>query len=229
LGIQTNEYWLRRYKERHNGGALYTKRREDDKRFFNRPRFRIEHDENRYPSIYAPARTYLPLDISRKYLRIHIRNKGKTVAQNCKASLIVIRSYPKQQQYPAIEDVQLAWEGSSNEVNVNTTIAREIQPDERALLHVIFSDSSFPNIPVKPPTPIHAVISSKETLDTSFQPRIIEHGFVIGDFNIEITTHSDNTKAHKCYFRVHVGEQWDMLSMKRMTWFEVSRLRLRSW
>jgi hypothetical protein len=33
-----------------------------------------------------------------------------------------------EQQYPAIEDIQLAWEGQAGEVNVNTTHKKDIQP-----------------------------------------------------------------------------------------------------
>ena len=195
--------------------VIYTQRCKNNKGFFSKPRFTIEHDENKYPNIYAPARTYQSLNLSRKYPRIRVRNKGKTVAQNCKASLIV-KPRIQGQQYPSIEDVQLAWEGSSNEVNTNTTIIRDIQPDEKARLHVIFSDSSFPNIHVDSPAPIYAVISSKEVLDTYIKPRIIEHGFVVGDFDIEVTICSDNAKAHKCHFRIHVRENWLGLSMERL-------------
>ena len=53
-------------------------------------------------------------------------------------------------QYPAIEDVQLAWEGQSGDVNVNTIIEKDIPPYGEELLHVVFSDSSFPNTPVDP-------------------------------------------------------------------------------
>jgi hypothetical protein len=73
-------------------------------------------------------------------------------------------------------------------------------------LHIIFSDSSFPNTPVDPPTPIHAVISSKQDLDT-FSLHV-EHGFVVG------------------IFKVHVGKQWDRLEMKQLSWSQRRRVKL---
>lgn len=105
---------------------------------------------------------------------------------------------------------------------------RHIQPGEKGLIQVIFSDSAFSTISVRPPNPIHAVISSKEALD-AFHPRIIEHGFTVGDFKIEIAITSDNSRPHKSYFRVHVGNQWDRLSMSNLSWFEGLVAKLRSW
>jgi hypothetical protein len=90
-----------------------------DKRFFNRLRLHITHNQKKYPSIYAPERTYQPQNTSRRYLRIHVKNKGKKKAENCTAKLRVIPQNDEQ-QYPAIEDIQLAWEGKIGEVNVDT-------------------------------------------------------------------------------------------------------------
>jgi hypothetical protein len=116
------------------------------KDFFNRPRLSIKYDENKHPSIYAPARTYPSAGISRKYLRIHVENNGNVAAHKCKARLRVIRTV--NQQYPAIEDVVLAWEDSEGDVNMNTTTEKDVHPNAPELLHVIFSDSSFPDIPI---------------------------------------------------------------------------------
>ena len=190
--------------------------------FFNKSRLSIKHDEREYPSIYAPTRTYTSVNISRKYLRIHVENKGNVTAYKCKARLRVIRTVD--QQYPTIEDVQLAWEGSKGDINVNTTIEKDIYPNAPELLHVIVSDSSFPNIPVEPSNhPIHAVISSKDTLDT-FNPRIIEHGFVVGDFVFGIIVTAERAKCIS-YFRVHIDSQWDKLSMKKLSVLETLRIR----
>jgi hypothetical protein len=191
------------------------------KDFFNKPRLSIKQDEKKYPSIYAPARTYTSVGISRKYLRIHVENRGNVAAYKCKARLRVIRTVD--QQYPAIEDVVLVWEGSKGDVNMNTTIEKDVHPNAPELLHVIFSDSSFPNIPVEPSNPIHAVISSKNMLDT-FNPRIIEHGFVVGDFVFGIIV---NTERAKCisYFKVHIDSEWDKLSMRKLSVFETLRIK----
>ena len=135
--------------------------------------------------------------------------------KNCRARLIVIPT--AQQQYPAIQDVPLTWEGQ--DVNVDTNIEKDIQPNSRELLHIIFSDSTFPTVNVDPPTPIHAVISREEFLDNT-SSQFIESGFIVGDFKIKVTITSDNAKECKSYFSVYVGNEWDQLSMKKIPWFK---------
>jgi len=189
--------------------------------FFRRARLHIQHNERRYSSIYAPARTYPNIGISRKYLRIQVRNRGKEVATNCEARLIVIRTIA--QQSPAIEEVILGWEGTVGNVNKNIQRTQFIDPKSRQLLHIVFSDSTFPTIQVDPPNPIHAVISSKATLDSFINPRIIEHGFVPGQFIVKISVTSENANCHE-YFKIDVNNQWDKLSMKKLSWLEKRKL-----
>lgn len=175
----------------------------------------VEHD-NKYPSIYAPERTYR--DIHRKYLRIYVKNKHGSIACCCRSTLRVIPTI--QQQYPAVQDVALTWEGSAGDVNMNTSIEKDIQPNSRELLHVVFSDSTFPLIAVNPPTPIHAVVSSKDVLDTFDNQNIIERGFIIGKFTIRITVTANNAKSHESYFVVYVDKKWNKLKMKRLSRFK---------
>lgn len=79
-------------------------------------------------------------------------------------------------------------------MKVNTNIEKDIQPNSKELLHVIFSDSTFPSVKVDPPTPIHAMISTKELLDNT-KNQFVERGFTVGDFKIKVTITSDNAKA----------------------------------
>jgi hypothetical protein len=201
--------------------TIRTNIRERHNRFFRRARLHIQHNEKKFRSIYAPARTYPNIGISRKYLRIYVRNKGKEVATNCEARLIVIRAIG--QQSPAIEEVVLGWEGIVGNVNKNIQITHSIDPKSRQLLHVVFSDSTFPTIQVDPPNPIHAVISSKATLDSFINPRIIEHGLVPGQFIVKINVISENANCYE-YFKINVDNQWDMISMKKLSWFEKRKL-----
>lgn len=196
---------------------------------FFRPRLSMEYNVKTYPSIYSPDRTYPIVGISRRYLRMYVKNAklASKVAENCNASLIVI-PLNSGIQYPANEYVKLAWEGSVNEVNVKTKTSRHIQPGEKGLLHLIFSDSTFPSVQVNPPSPIYAVVSSKDALDV-FHPRIIEHGFLIGSFIVEVSITSDNSRPCKCYFKVDVGDQWNNLTMSKLSWFHGQIIRLRSW
>jgi hypothetical protein len=56
-----------------------------------------------------------------------LKTEERKKAENCVAKLIVILQNDEQ-QYPAIEDIQLAWEGQAGEVNVNTTHKKDRQP-----------------------------------------------------------------------------------------------------
>jgi hypothetical protein len=56
-----------------------------------------------------------------------LKTEERKKAENCVAKLIVILQNDEQ-QYPAIEDIQLAWEDQAGEVNVNTTHKKDIQP-----------------------------------------------------------------------------------------------------
>jgi hypothetical protein len=131
---------------------------------------------------------------------------------------MVIETIP--QQYPSIQEVALTWEGVAGDVNMNTSVEKDIQPNSKELLHVGFSDSTFPTTSVNPPTSIHAVISSKDLLDTFDNQHIIERAFIVGDFTIKIIITSDNAKSCNSYFSVHVGKEWNELRMKRLSLFK---------
>lgn len=103
-------------------------------------------------------RTYIDTQVSRTYLRVHVKNSGGETATNCEARLITIPTI--QQPYPAVQEVTLGWEGSVDNVNENIEPRKEIGPKSRELVHIVFLDSSFPARPVDPPDPKHAVISS---------------------------------------------------------------------
>jgi hypothetical protein len=156
---------------------------------------------------------------------MRVRNKGKKKAENCIAKLRVIPQN-NEQQYPAIQDISLAWEGQTRDVNVDITLKKDIQPHGEELLHVIFSDSSFPNVPADPPTPIHAAISSKENLGT-FSLHI-EQGLVVGNYVVKITITSDDThkKPYTAFFNVFVDKEWNNLEMKRLSWSKRRRVKL---
>ncbi len=127
------------------------------------------------------------------------------------------------QPYPAIQEVILGWEGSVDGVNENIEPGKDINPKSRELVHVVFSDSSFPTISVDPPPPKHAVISSTAAL-TAQTPRIVENGYSPADYDIKITVTSGNVSC-RGYFRLHVDTQWNRLSMRKLSWFEKRRLR----
>ena len=120
------------------------------KDFLMNPELVVEYDE-KYSSEYSPKLTYQPQNIWRKFLRIHVRNKHRRIAYCCRATLMVRRLVA--QQNPAVQEVALTWEGWSGNVNMNTSLEKDIQPNSKELLHVMFSDSTFPTTHVDPPVP----------------------------------------------------------------------------
>ena len=117
----------------------------------------------------------------------------------------------------------LGWEGQAGTVNVNMESSKDIDPKARQLVHVVFSDSSFPTRTVDPPSPIDAVISSRDAL-VFRPPRIIEHGFVPGDFIVKISITCERASCED-YFRIRVGNEWNRLTMSKLRWFEKNRFR----
>ncbi|MGH9911853.1 MAG: hypothetical protein ACRD4W_05380 [Nitrososphaeraceae archaeon] len=188
--------------------------RESRSRFFRKPELIIEYD-NKRPNIHWPARTctFNDVTIHRQYLRVNIWNKGQGPAEHCKARLIV-KPINNQKQYPSIEYVELAWGGDTRYIQVNTITEESIQPKERKLLHIIFSDSQFPSVKGDPPNPIHACILSKQNLErVGIFP--VEQGFIVGEFVVEITVVSGRAHVRE-EFIIHVDEEWSKLSMEKM-------------
>jgi hypothetical protein len=203
-----------------SNNCVHTYCRKSRSRFFRKPKLKIQHDEANLPAIYSPQRTYTDTQISRTYLRIHVRNSGGETATNCEARLITIPTV--EQPYPAIQEAILGWEGSVDGVSEKIEPRKDINPKSRELVHVVFSDSSFPTIPVDPPEPKHAVISSMSAL-RSERPRIVENGYSPADYDIKITVTSGNVSC-RAYFRLHVDAQWNRLSMRKLGWLEKRRL-----
>ena len=78
---------------------------------------------------------------------------------------------------------------------------------------------------MNPPSPIHAVISSKEALQ-SLTPRIIEHGLVPGNFIVKITVTSEKANCHEC-FEIHIDREANKLTMKKFLGSKNVRLAIR--
>lgn len=201
----------------------YRHRGKTRNRFFRRPRLKIQYDENRFPAIYVPQRTYVDTQVSRTYLRVYVKNFGGEPARDCEARLITIPTV--KQPYPAIQEVVLGWEGSVDGVNDKIESNKDIEPKSRQLVHIVYSDSSFPARDVKPPEPKHAVIASTAAL-TDVRPRIVENGYSSADYviRISITSESASTSCSE-YFRLHVDNRWNKLSMRKLTWLEKRRIR----
>ncbi|MGB7955091.1 MAG: hypothetical protein WCF23_14020 [Candidatus Nitrosopolaris sp.] len=69
----------------------------------------------------------------------------------------------KYQQYPAVQEIALTWEGSAGDVNMSTSVEKDRQPNSKELLHVMIFWSV---VSTTTHTPIYIVIPSKDVFDT---------------------------------------------------------------
>ena len=173
---------------------------------FFRPILRIEFDSQKESNTFAPAHN------DTKYLKIKVRNSGKSTANNCNAKVKVIADelhhfmdVPSLDKYYA-----LVWGSEPDLSDLKDTV--NIQKDNWDILHVVFANSSFPSTQVAAPTR-YASFSKKERLKTN--EVVIQDSFTVGDFLIEIIVNSDetNTRAH---FKVHVDTDYTKLSMNML-------------
>jgi hypothetical protein len=187
--------------------------------FFRKPKLSIEHSLTEELDTFAPARTFLDLNgrYTQNYLRIRVRNKGHSVAHNCRAQLRVI--IPKSANlilYPSRDTKQLTWGRSADKSDISEQI--DIHPIiGEGLCHVIFSDSRIMGIQNR-----YAFISILKRLrENEFSE---EDGFATGNLVVYVIVSSD--EAHcKCKFKIEVPGHFNAIRMCRLTRFESFKLR----
>jgi hypothetical protein len=194
--------------------------------FFIRPKLCVEFSENRELNTFSPERTIISdttgLTITRKYKRVRIRNKGKGLANNCRARLrVIIPKSANLARYTSDDYRILFWEGTG--IQENVSVEKNIQPKEGLeLVHVVFSDTRFRNASMEG----EHKFASISTNDSSNNFKIVvEDGFAEGDFIIEIIITSDE-RATKIRFRVHVDQDFMGLPMNKLSRFENLKVRL---
>ena len=168
--------------------------------FFSKAKLSIEHDENQ-PHTFSPELGLVTQDgnilCTQKYLRIFVKNKGRSIAHRCKAELQLVNEDTPYRK-PSTDLKPLTWSGPSLEKDIGAKNGKE-------LLHVVFSDSRLSKLPENPEDiNIYALASTMESLYNPARMWRAQDGFGAGDFNIEITITSEEGQVAKSNFRIVV-------------------------
>jgi len=172
---------------------------------FFRPKLCIEFDEND-TNTFSPA-----FNNNTKYLKVRIRNYGRSTAHNCKGKVRVIPNGVDSMNYPSTEVKKLVW-GSTPDLT-DLRESTDIQKRDEEMLHVVFAFRSFPLVyTINTPTR-YASFSIKERLE-KIELRVND-SFTSGDFDIEISVFSDETNTKRC-FRIHIGTSYINVGMNML-------------
>jgi hypothetical protein len=172
----------------------------------------IDFDCNKDPNTFCPAHGFG--NFEQKYLRVRVRNNGWGVASNCSAYIHVpVPRVADSANYPSTELKPLAFGRTPDKTDLSPSV--EIHPKiGHAILHVIFSDSSFANIPIRNAPRRYASISILERLQNN--DLRVEDSFTLGDFDINLLVTSDRGHC-KGKLRVHVDTNHLALSMTKLS------------
>jgi len=116
------------------------------------------------------------LGISRRWLKIRVKNTGSAAAYNCKAKLAVTEGTSQVRPH---DTKRLIWDDSSESVTISPKKDSE-------LLHIAFTDSNFG----LNQNQIFAMISDSQS--ERFPPKTAQNGLGMGKFTITITVTSEN-------------------------------------
>jgi hypothetical protein len=174
---------------------------------FFRPILRIEFDQDNEPNTFAPAHN------ETKYLKIRIRNRGKSTARNCNAKAKVIPNEVHFMDVPSLDKFfTLVWGSEPDLSDLKESV--DIQKDNWDILHVVFANRSFAQNPTEVNTPRrYASLSKKERLKKN--ELTVEDSFTEGNFQIEVIVNSEETNT-KARFKVHVDSDYINLSMNML-------------
>ena len=152
---------------------------------FFRPILRIEFDQDNEPNTFAPASN------PRKFLKIRVRNSGKSTAHDCEATVkVIIPPNVESYKFPSDDAKKLVWGLKPDLSDLKESI--NIKKNSTEMLHVVFADSIFPSVPFQEGTRY----ASFSTMDKfSKRSLTVQDSFSDGEFEIEISINAEETNT----------------------------------
>jgi hypothetical protein len=181
-------------------------------RFFFKPKLSIEYDN--LPDINIEQNT-LPYGNLRRILKIIVKNCGKSIAENCEASLTFVKS--DNSRPPSRDLKKLMWD---NYQEYRTIGAK----NGEATLYVMYSDSNFINEqydlgadkPLEENKKTYAQISTVRSFSETNpnQNKFVQDGLGIGNTDFKLIVRSIDGAYAEQNIRIKVSQDWQDLSMK---------------
>jgi hypothetical protein len=146
--------------------------------------------------------------ISRRFLKISVRNTGLAVAKHCNAMLRVVHWDEQNSLRPSREWKPLRWD-----IGVNYTDIGAVNGS--SMLHVALSDNRVGTLDIPDR---YAFVS---TPDVVKYPELaawrMQDGMSVGDFDFELVVRAKTGHEISGIFRVHVTAKWEELAMERIS------------
>ena len=175
--------------------------------------FTVEYNPQVSPFQYAPMLEIMTVtgqrtNISRKYIKIGIRNTGGIVAKQCRATLQVLTSVPPTTRLPSGEQKVLLWDTGQNYQDIGINRAE--------YLHVVLSDSRL-GVVIPAAENCFALVSTPDTVNMIPAGGIraqdcMGQGAI--DFRLIVT--SESGESIETTLRVHVTTNWQDLAMEKV-------------
>jgi hypothetical protein len=180
---------------------------------FFRPKLRLEFDINE-PTTFTPHLGNGNTEY--RFLKLRIRNTGHRPLHNCMAQIHILipRNNIDRMDFPSDEYKQLAWDRSTNLSNLSE--ATDIQGHNFSLVHVVFSERRFVGR--------YACVSTFRDLRSGNHRT--EDTFVNRHYVAKILITTDEGPHVKTFFDIEVNQNWELLTMHRMSWIRTKIWKL---
>lgn len=181
------------------------------KTYFTKPKLKIhfENDPSIDTSMYRRELEFFSptgqrIGLSRKYLKVLIRNIGNSVAHRCKAELR-LKAKEGTSWVPDSRQIQLIWNGPSQQIDIGAKVGREP-------LMVLMSDSRLQTATPEQDKP-YALAATFESYTNEIMIRA-QDALGHGDYEGTLTVTCDEGVSDTKVFDIHVGNDWHDLEMQ---------------
>lgn len=176
------------------------------------PSLTIEYDPVGLPDVFVQQLELVSeggqkLNITRRFIRVVVKNAGQGVAEQCKATLKITKWDP-QTRAPSKEAKPLKWESGSYYQDIGARGGSEI-------LHVILSDSRF-EVPAATSENYHALVSTPDTVNNLNIIRA-QDALGIGDFEFELMVRARSGQFVMAAVRARITTDWRNLLLERLS------------